>query len=83
MLTIGALTFPFPAIWNSGSGVLWALWLIALISTIGLMCVVGIVGYRNRNRNAVADPPSVHWSGLWPQLEKEVKDQDEQQENKL
>lgn len=77
MLTIGALTFPFPAIRNSSSGVLWALWLIALISTVGLVCVLVIVGYRNRNRNAVADPPSVHWSSLWPRSENDVNDQTE------
>jgi len=69
MLTTSALVFPFPAIQKSDSFVLWALWSVALLSSVGLVIVIIVVGYRSRNRNAVADPSSLHWANLWPRRE--------------
>lgn len=64
ILTAGALIFPFPAVWNSGSWWLWVLWSLALILPAALIVVLAVLGKRNRHRNAVADPPTKRWSDL-------------------
>lgn len=66
LLTVGALWFPIPAVWGSRTWVLPALWLFGVLSVAGLVLLVIVVGYRNRGRNAVADPPSTRWHDLWP-----------------
>ena len=64
IFTAGALIFPFPAVWNSGSWWLWALWVLALSLSLGLVLVLAMLGKRNQHRNAVADPPTIHWADL-------------------
>lgn len=56
--------FPFPAVWNSSSWWLWALWLFALSLSLGLVVVLALLGKRHQHRNAVADPPTLRWSDL-------------------
>jgi hypothetical protein len=46
--------------------VLPLLWWFGLLSVGGFALLVGVVGYRNRGRNAVADPPTTRWANLWP-----------------
>lgn len=66
MLTASSLWFPFPAVRNSQTWALRWLWAFALLTVIGLVVVLIVTGIRNRGRNAVADPPSIDWSSLWP-----------------
>lgn len=66
IFTAVALIFPFPAVWNSSSWWLWALWGLALSLSAGLIVVLVVLGIRNRQRNAVADPPTIQWAELWP-----------------
>lgn len=63
-LTVGALVFPFPAVWSSNSWWLWSIWGLALGLSIALVIVLTILGKRNWNRNAVSDPPTIQWSDL-------------------
>jgi hypothetical protein len=64
IFTAGALIFPFPAVWNSNSWWLWTLWVLALSLSVLLIIVLAVLGKRNQHRNAVADPPTLHWSDL-------------------
>jgi len=63
-LTVGSLVFPFPAVRSSNSLWLWSLWAVALGLSIACLVVLTILGVRNWNRNAVADPPRIQWSDL-------------------
>jgi hypothetical protein len=40
---------------------------------LGLIVVLSVPGNRNRHRNAVAAPPTIHWSDLAPTEDKSVR----------
>jgi hypothetical protein len=62
---IGALVFCRPAVVTHDSIILSALWWFTAITSIGLTLAGIAMGYANRRRSAVSDPPTKAWDQIW------------------
>jgi hypothetical protein len=64
LLTVAALWFPIPAIWNSSSVFVKVIWGATGLLVISLTVSGILLGKRLRSRTAIADSPVITWDHL-------------------